>query len=241
AFPSRNATQRQEQLMFKVMTWNVENLFKPGTPSGPPTQSAYDAKLQGLAATINDEAPDALALQEIGDPAALDDLVQRLQGNWNRRVSLHPDQAQRPIRVAWLSRRPITDSADIVEFPPHLQPVQVDDDGASIDAMGRGAVAITVVSDSGKSIRLVTAHLKSKLLTFPGNRFQPHDEDERARFGAYALYRRAAGAGKVPGGGLAGVGGGGGKPARNFSGGPHHPPPPPPPPPPFSSPPAPHH
>ena len=35
-------------------------------------------------------------------------------------------------------------------------------------------------------------HLKSKLLTYPGGRFAPHDEDQRARFGAYALYRRAA-------------------------------------------------
>lgn len=29
-------------------------------------------------------------------------------------------------------------------------------------------------------------------LTFPGGRFQPRDEGERARFGSYALYRRAA-------------------------------------------------
>src|SRR5262249_18825740 len=58
--------------------------------------------------------------------------------------------------------------------------------------MGRGAVAITVASDAGDPVRLVTAHLKSKLLTFPGGRFQPDDEDERARFAAYALYRRAA-------------------------------------------------
>jgi endonuclease/exonuclease/phosphatase family metal-dependent hydrolase len=38
----------------------------------------------------------------------------------------------------------------------------------------------------------VTTHLKSKLLTFPGHHFQPQDEDERARFAAYALYRRTA-------------------------------------------------
>lgn len=31
-------------------------------------------------------------------------------------------------------------------------------------------------------------------MTFPGGRFSPHDENERARFAAYALYRRAAGA-----------------------------------------------
>jgi endonuclease/exonuclease/phosphatase family metal-dependent hydrolase len=38
----------------------------------------------------------------------------------------------------------------------------------------------------------VAAHLKSKLLTYPGGRFQPRGEDERARFGAYALYKRTA-------------------------------------------------
>ena len=94
--------------MFKVMTWNVENLFKPGAPSGPPTRANYEAKLQGLAAAINDQAPDALAVQEIGDPAALDDLVERLRGTWHRRVSQHPDR--RHIRVAWLTRRAILQS-----------------------------------------------------------------------------------------------------------------------------------
>jgi hypothetical protein len=52
-------------------------------------------------------------------------------------------------------------------------------------------VAISVKSESGRVVQLVTAHLKSKLLTFPGGRFVPHDEDERARFAAYALFRRA--------------------------------------------------
>jgi hypothetical protein len=54
--------------VFKIMTWNVENLFKPGASSGPPTQAIFDAKIQGLASTINAQSPDALALQEIGDP-----------------------------------------------------------------------------------------------------------------------------------------------------------------------------
>jgi len=39
--------------MFKVMTWNVQNLFNVGAPSGPPTQTIFDAKIQGLAAIIN--------------------------------------------------------------------------------------------------------------------------------------------------------------------------------------------
>src|SRR5262249_43734008 len=149
-------------------------------------------KLQSLAAMINAENPDVLALQEIGDPAALDDLVQRLNGAWYRRVSQHPDEDPHPIRVAWPTRLAITHGEDIFQFPPHLRPIQIDHSDATLGTMGRGALAITVESASGVSVRLVTAHLKSKLLTFPGHRFSPHDEDERARFAAYALYRRTA-------------------------------------------------
>jgi endonuclease/exonuclease/phosphatase family metal-dependent hydrolase len=176
--------------MFKVMTWNVENLFRPGSPSGPPSQALYNAKIDGLALTVNEEAPDVLALQEIGDPAALEDLVKKLGGTWFKHVSAHQDA--RGIRVAWLARRAISEAEDIFEFPPKLRPVQVDDDGHALGEMGRGGLAISVRSESGVAIRLVTVHLKSKLLTFPGGRFNPHDEEERARFAAYALYRRAA-------------------------------------------------
>jgi len=176
--------------VFKVMTWNVENLFKPGAPAGPDTEALYEAKLEGLAATIDGQSPDALALQEIGDPEALADLVSLLSGSWHQRVSRHPDQRQ--IRVAWLTRRAISEPVDIVAFPEQLQPVQVDDGGTTIAEMGRGAVAITVTTDAGTPVRLVTAHLKSKLLSFPGGRFSPHDENERARFATYALDRRAA-------------------------------------------------
>ncbi|HSR22012.1 MAG TPA: endonuclease/exonuclease/phosphatase family protein [Candidatus Eisenbacteria bacterium] len=175
--------------MFKVMTWNVENLFRPGDPGGPGSRDVYEAKLQGLATTINAQAPDVLALQEVGDPDALGDLVDLLDGDWNRQLSSHPDG--RGIRVVWLARPDITDADDIVTFPAHLHPVQSDDQEGTVGAMGRGAVAITV-DLGGQPVRLVTTHLKSKLLTFPNGRFTPHDEDERARFAAYALYRRSA-------------------------------------------------
>jgi endonuclease/exonuclease/phosphatase family metal-dependent hydrolase len=181
-------------MAFKVMTWNLENLFPPGSQFGPATQAVYDEKLDGLADVINAEAPDALALQEVGEvqgqPKPLDDLVQRLNGNWHQRVSLHPDG--RGIRVAWLSQHEITNPEQILPFPAPLQPVQSDDTGGTEPEMGRGAVAMTVTSQLGQQIRLITAHLKSKLLTFPGGRFHPRDESERARFAAYALYRRSA-------------------------------------------------
>jgi endonuclease/exonuclease/phosphatase family metal-dependent hydrolase len=176
--------------MFKVMTWNVENLFRSGADDGPESQGVYETKLEGLAATINTQVPDAVGLQEVGDPDALSDLVAQLDGDWHRRVSSHEDG--RGIRVAWISPRSITEPENVINFPAGLQPVQVDDAGTTTEEMGRGAVAITVQSDSGQPVRLLTAHLKSKLLTFPGGRFAPRDEGERARFAAYALNRRAA-------------------------------------------------
>src|SRR5207247_880843 len=85
--------------MFKVMTWNVENLFRPGGAYGPKTQAAYAAKLAGLASRINEQAPDALSLQEIGEPAALDDLEGLLDATWHRHVSTHPDLPREPVRT----------------------------------------------------------------------------------------------------------------------------------------------
>jgi hypothetical protein len=41
--------------------------------------------------------------------------------------------------------------------------------------------------DGTWQIYIITTHFKAKLLTFP-----PHDEAERGRFAAYALYRRSA-------------------------------------------------
>jgi hypothetical protein len=70
--------------------------------------------------------------------------------------------------VAWISPRSITEPENVIDFPSELQPVQVDDNGTTTEEMGRGAVAIVVESNSGEPVRLLTAHLKSKLLTFPG-------------------------------------------------------------------------
>jgi endonuclease/exonuclease/phosphatase family metal-dependent hydrolase len=181
--------------VFRVMTWNVENLFQPETPSGLASEQAYEAKIQGLASTITAQSPDVVSLQEIGDPAPLDDLMDAVGGSWHRRISQHPDQ--RGIRVAWLTRPAITASVDVVDFPPKLPPVTVDDSGTTLDVMGRGAVAITVIAPDGEPVHLINTHLKSKLLTFPGGRFQSHDEDERARYASYALDRRAAEAATV--------------------------------------------
>jgi endonuclease/exonuclease/phosphatase family metal-dependent hydrolase len=172
-----------------VATWNLENLFPPGTEYGPSSQDAYEAKLDALADVIRDIDPDVLAVQEVGAPEAIQDLVDRLPGDWHVALSQFTDR--REIRVGFISRLGFDDTEDVQAFPRPLRPVQVDDRGTTIAATNRGVLRVRVTSD-GRPVDLVTCHLKSKLLTFPGERFTPRDEGERARFGAYALYQRAA-------------------------------------------------
>jgi endonuclease/exonuclease/phosphatase family metal-dependent hydrolase len=171
-----------------VATWNVENLFLPGNEAGPPDEASYQAKLATLAREIAALEPDVLALQEIGDPQALEDRADAVGGQWHLALSEFPDE--RGIRVAFMSRPAIDEAVHIRRFPAGLDAVQVGDDGETSAEMGRGALQVRVTV-AQRPVELVTAHLKSKLLTYPGDRFTPREESERARFGAYAVYRRA--------------------------------------------------
>lgn len=175
-----------------VGTWNVENLFRPGG-DGPSSQEAYRAKLAALQETITAMDPDALAVQEIGDPKALDDLVDGLDGDWHHALA---DPDGRGIRVGVLARRRLTQVDQIAELPDRLGPVRVGDGGQELTAMGRPGLRARVTVE-GTAIDVISCHLKSKLLSFPGGRFTPKDEGERARYAVYALHRRAAEAAAV--------------------------------------------
>jgi endonuclease/exonuclease/phosphatase family metal-dependent hydrolase len=186
--------------MVRIGTWNVENLFRPGEQDGPSSQAAYEAKLDALAGTIKAIEPDVLAVQEVGDPDALTDLADRVGGTWTCQTA-RVEAGQRPIRVGYLSRLPLTNVEQVAAFPPGLDPVQVDDDGPHASMMGRAALRARI-DIGGQPIDLITCHLKSKLLSFPPGRsgkprFDPRDEGERARFAFYALTRRAAEAATV--------------------------------------------
>jgi hypothetical protein len=62
----------------------------------------------------------------------------------------------------------------VVDLPAELAAVQVEDDGTVMDRMGRGAVRMGVQTTAG-ALDVVSCHLKSKLITYPGGRFQPVD------------------------------------------------------------------
>jgi endonuclease/exonuclease/phosphatase family metal-dependent hydrolase len=173
----------------RIGTWNLENLFPPGDPAGPTTQAAYDTKLAALAAIIRNLDPDVLAVQEVGDPSALTDLA-KLLDRYDHTATAHPDG--RGIRVGYLSKLTLADVHQIATYPAALRPIQVDDTPTDETAMSRPALVATITTPTGQPITLITCHLKSKLLTFPGGAFSTRNESLRARYGAYALYRRAA-------------------------------------------------
>ena len=170
-----------------LATWNLENLFRPGSRYGPDDERTYRAKVAGLGARIAGVAPDVLAVQEVGDPAALDDVLKAAGGRWQVVLSEFPDE--RGIRVGLAARSRLADVTQVRAFPEPLAPVQADDRGTTIGAMGRGALSATLAS---AGVAVVTCHLKSKLLTYGPDRFAPRDEGERARYAAYGLFRRAA-------------------------------------------------
>jgi endonuclease/exonuclease/phosphatase family metal-dependent hydrolase len=184
--------RRPTLCVFTVMSWNVENFFTPK----PADQAAYDAKVAALARVITAAAPDLLALQEVGDEETFQALSEALGAGWSGVLSTR-FESPHTIRVGWLSPGAVSDVEEVVDLPAALSPVKVDDDGTAISQLGRGALAVTYTTAAGTPVRALTAHLKSKLLTFPGHRFDTTDEAERARYGVYALDRCAAEAAAV--------------------------------------------
>jgi endonuclease/exonuclease/phosphatase family metal-dependent hydrolase len=192
--------------MFTVMTWNLENFQQPAATAEQDVKDRYQHKLQQLAALITSTAPDLVGVQEVLGahddlaPAAFDDLRAALGAGWTGCLSQRPDD--RGIRVGWLARGQLSDPTDVADYPAGVPATTVDDDGTQITACKRGALAVTYTRSDGLTVHLLTAHLKSKLLSFPGRdpqhaRFDTHDEGERARIGLYALDQRAAEAATV--------------------------------------------
>jgi endonuclease/exonuclease/phosphatase family metal-dependent hydrolase len=172
-----------------VMTWNVENLFRPAPDAEPDAKDTYERKLTYLAATIHAVAPDALAVQEVGGADAAEDLRAVLGAGWHVATSEHGDD--RGIRVAVLSPHEITVEADLVDFPSGALGGIPDVDHDVLAKLGRGALRVHIGA-AGPGLRVLTTHLKSKLLTYPGHRRFPRSENERARGAGFATLRRTA-------------------------------------------------
>lgn len=184
---------------FTVTTWNLENLFRAGHEFGPRTEEEYEAKLQNLAQTIRALDPDVLAVQEVGGADPFADLAARLEERYPH-VLLSTLADARGIRVGFMSKLAIENSEEIRMFPAAGLPAVSSSDSRGntreISGFGRGVLSICVRPSPDKSVTLINAHLKSKLLTFQSPsgqpRFTPRDENERAQAAGLALLRRTA-------------------------------------------------
>jgi endonuclease/exonuclease/phosphatase family metal-dependent hydrolase len=165
-----------------ITTWNVQN-FRHSDP-------VFADKLNFIVGTLQGLGSDVVALQEILDLKALQDLANRLEFH---HFAAAPDD--RGIRVAFLTRdAPVSPPLQIDQFRL-AQGVEVRDFGTNgtvkvIPGFPRPAFQITVGHDGGQ-IDVVTAHLKSKLLSFGGN-LSTTNETLRARTAYFALERRSA-------------------------------------------------
>lgn len=165
-----------------ITTWNVQN-FRQNDP-------VFADKLDFLAATLEALGSDVVALQEILDEAALEALASRLGF---QHFSAQPDG--RGNRVAFLTRNAPAQSPLQIDqwiLPPNVT-VRGFDANGNIQVepqLPRPALRITL-AHAGAQLDIITAHLKSKLLTFGGN-FSTANETLRAHTAYFALERRAA-------------------------------------------------
>jgi len=164
-----------------ITTWNVQNFAQ--------SDQFYNQKLDFLITTLQALGSDVVALQEILDPNALQDLASGL--NFHPIAATPDDRAN---RVAFLTRSAPVESEQIDQWRlPQGVDVRAFDDNGNIEVLpqfSRPAFRITVPHDGGQ-IDVITAHLKSKLLTFAGN-FSTSNETLRAHTAYFALERRAA-------------------------------------------------
>lgn len=165
-----------------ITTWNIQNFQR--------SDVSFADKLNFLVGTLQALGSDVVALQEILDVEALNDLAQRLGF---QAVAAAPDS--RGNRVAFLVRNAPTQPEQQIDqwnIGAGIEVRGIDDNGAVtvLAQFPRPALQVTV-THNGREIDIITAHLKSKLLTF-GDAFSTRDESLRVRTAYAALERRAA-------------------------------------------------
>ena len=111
-------------MVIRIGTWNLENLFKPPNPFAPKADAEYDAKLDALAGAITRMDPHVLAVQEVGDPVALQELADRVGGTWHIETTDPEAGTDHAIRVGMLSRVVLTQPQQVSAFSDKLRAIQ---------------------------------------------------------------------------------------------------------------------
>jgi hypothetical protein len=84
--------EKERMAQFRVMSWNIENLFDVGDDDGPETAAQLNSKIESLRAVIDAQKPHVLALQEIGSETALGRLQAALSLPMQYRAVAAPDE-----------------------------------------------------------------------------------------------------------------------------------------------------
>jgi hypothetical protein len=164
-------------MFVRIGTWNLENLFKPPSEFGPMTDADYDAKLDALASAITRMDPHVLAVQEVGDPVALQELADRVGGTWHI-VTADPEAGtDHAIRVGILSRVVLAEPKQVAAFPDKLRAIQ-QGDGQDDDTktMGRPALHVRVPPrqrrhrNHHRAFQIQAADIPRRAVDLPQNR-----------------------------------------------------------------------
>lgn len=133
----------------KLMSYNTENFYK--TVHGKMLKSPQ--QIQALAEVIEKEAPDVIALQEVGDKALLSEFNKKyLKGAYPNIVS-HRAGQNGSIQVAMMSRNGI----DITDSKSHWKDICADTQGVG----KRDFLEATFKTNTGYRFTVFNAHLKS--------------------------------------------------------------------------------
>jgi endonuclease/exonuclease/phosphatase family metal-dependent hydrolase len=133
-------------------SYNLKNYFLQRHESGAPKPEVEIAALVQIIAEIH---PDILGICEMGSRSDFDDFRARLvTAGLDYRAAEYVEAADPERHLALLSRLPISSRQPVTDAPF--------DANGHREKVKRGFLDVTIATGSGKELRLVGAHLKSK-------------------------------------------------------------------------------
>lgn len=146
-----------------VMTYNVRRYgLSDRDGDGQDNDPKPDEEIRALLDVITAEAPDVLALQEIGGPTFLEDLQARLaeRGMAYKHSAFLPAPVGENANLAVLSRLPFSDIDPITDLDYAI--------GTNRIPVLRGFLAVDLVPQPGYHLRIINVHLKSRVYSSLG-------------------------------------------------------------------------
>jgi endonuclease/exonuclease/phosphatase family metal-dependent hydrolase len=105
----------KQEPRFVICTFNVHNLGRADNQNS----STYESKLDYLCRVLERVNPDCAVIDEVREPESFDELADRL-GTFTHRVLADAPDRTRRIQVGLLSRPPVLDTGQWLDFPAVL-------------------------------------------------------------------------------------------------------------------------